>query len=210
MAMFSMKYNASGNYDSTAYSAMMNMAKPGEIWTTSQGNEVLILKNHGTLCSMLKLLENQPYHDDDCIEVVSRQLRYTNPCMVAYIFNQGLCEYIKSIPEEQYTQIMQTVADRLNVTIRVNKEEVPAPELDAMKARAESLYQAMEKMQVKHACELEKMDAMHKKDTAEITSLQQKVEELQARAPQADPAGAVYKQLYHELLDRIIAGGGTK
>lgn len=210
MAMFSMKYNASGNYDSTAYSAMMNMAKPGEIWTTSQGNEVLILKNHGTLCSMLKLLENQPYHDDDCIEVVSRQLRYTNPCMVAYIFNQGLCEYIKSIPEEQYTQIMQTVGDRLNVTIRVNKEEAPVPGLEEMKARAESLYQAMEKMQVKHACELEKMDEMHKKDTAEIMALQQKVEELKARAPQADPAGAVYKQLYHELLDRIIAGGGMK
>lgn len=210
MAMFSMKYNASGNYDGTAYSAMMNMAKPGEIWTTSQGNEVLILKNHGTLCSMLKLLENQPYHDDDCIEVVSRQLRYTNPCMVAYIFNQGLCEYIKSIPEEQYTQIMQTVGDRLNVTIRVNKEEAPVPGLEEMKARAESLYQAMEKMQVKHACELEKMDEMHKKDTAEIMALQQKVEELKARAPQADPAGAVYKQLYHELLDRIIAGGGMK
>lgn len=210
MAMFSMKYNASGNYDSTAYSAMMNMAKPGEIWTTSQGNEVLILKNHGTLCSMLKLLGNQPYHDDDCIEVVSRQLRYTNPCMVAYIFNQGLCEYIKSIPEEQYTQIMQTVGDRLNVTIRVNKEEAPVPGLEEMKARAESLYQAMEKMQVKHACELEKMDEMHKKDTAEIMALQQKVEELKARAPQADPAGAVYKQLYHELLDRIIAGGGMK
>lgn len=210
MAMFSMKYNASDNYDSTAYSAMMNMAKPGEIWTTSQGNEVLILKNHGTLCSMLKLLENQPYHDDDCIEVVSRQLRYTNPCMVAYIFNQGLCEYIKSIPEEQYTQIMQTVGDRLNVTIRVNKEEAPVPGLEEMKARAESLYQAMEKMQVKHACELEKMDEMHKKDTDEIMALQQKVDELKARAPQADPAGAVYKQLYHELLDRIIAGGGMK
>ena len=210
MAMFSMKYNASGNYDGTAYNAMMDMAKPGEIWTTSQGNEVLILKNHGTLCSMLKLLENKPCHDDDRIEGGSRQLRYTNPCMVAYIFNQGLCEYIKSIPEEQYTQIMQTIADRLNVTIRVNKEEAPAPELEAMKARAESLYQAMEKMQVKHACELEKMDAMHKKDTDEIVALKQKVEELKARAPQADPAGAVYKQLYHELLDRIIAGGGTK
>ena len=209
MAMFSMKYNASGNYDSTAYSAMMNMAKPGEIWTTSQGNEVLILKNHGTLCSMLKLLENQPYHDDDCIEVVSRQLRYTNPCMVAYIFNQGLCEYIKSIPEEQYTQIMQTVADRLNVTIRVNKEEVPAPELDAMKARAESLYQAMEKMQVKHACEMEQLEKALAESKERCGAYEKRMIEMDGRT-QADPAAAVYKQLYHELLDRIIAGGGTK
>ena len=209
MAMFSMKYNASGNYDSTAYSAMMDMAKPGEIWTTSQGNEVLILKNHGTLCSMLKLLENQPYHDDDCIEVVSRQLRYTNPCMVAYIFNQGLCEYIKSIPEEQYTQIMQTIADRLNVTIRVNKEEAPAPELEAMKARAESLYQAMEKMQVKHACEMEQLEKALAESKEKCGAYEKRMIEMDGRT-QADPAAAVYKQLYHELLDRIIAGGGTK
>ena len=209
MAMFSMKYNASGNYDGTAYNAMMDMAKPGEIWTTSQGNEVLILKNHGTLCSMLKLLENQPYHDDDCIEVVSRQLRYTNPCMVAYIFNQGLCEYIKSIPEEQYTQIMQTVADRLNVTIRVNKEEAPAPELEAMKARAESLYQAMEKMQVKHACEMERLEKALAESKEKCGAYEKRMIEMDGRT-QADPAAAVYKQLYHELLDRIIAGGGTK
>lgn len=210
MAMFSMKYNASGNYDGTAYSAMMDMAKPGEIWTSNIGKEFLVLKNHGTFCSVLNLKDEPPRNADECIEIISRQVRWTNTAMVGYLFNQTLCEYVKTIPEEEFVAIMDDVAARLGVTITVQKEETPAPELEAMKARAESLYQAMEKMQVKHACELEKMDEMHKKDTAEITSLQQKVEELQARAPQADPAGAVYKQLYHELLDRIIAGGGMK
>ena len=206
----SMKYNASGYYDPTAAKAFTNMAKPGEIWTSSQGNEFLILKNQGSFVNTLKLLDAPTMYDNETIEVVSRQLRYTNPCMVGYLFNQSLCEYVKTIPEEQYMEIIRTVSEKLSVTITVNKEETPSPELEAMKARAESLYQAMEKMQVKHACEVEKMDAMHKKDTDEIAALQQKVEELKAREQQADPAGAVYKQLYHELLDRIIAGGGMK
>ena len=210
MAMFSMKYNASGNYDGTAYNAMMNMAKPGEIWTSNIGKEFLILKNHGTFVSVLNLKDEQPHIMDGCIEVVSRQLRWTNPAMVGYLFNTTLGEYVKTLPADEFAAIMDDVSARLGVTITVQKEEVPAQEMEAMKARAESLYQAMEKMQVKHACELEKMDAMHKKDTDEIMALQQKVEELKARAPQADPAGAVYKQMYHELLDRIIAGGGTK
>lgn len=210
MAMFSMKYNASGNYDPTAYSGMMNAAKPGEIWTSNIGKEFLILKNHGTFCSVLNLKDEQPRVMDDCIEVISRQIRYTNTGMVGYLFNATLCEYVKTLPADEFTAIMDDVAARLGVTITVQKEELPAPEMEAMKVRAESLYQAMEKMQVKHACELEKMDAMHKKDTAEITALQQKVDELEARAPQADPAGAVYKQMYYELLDRIIAGGDTK
>lgn len=210
----SMKYNASGNYDPTAYSGIMNAAKPGEIWTTSQGNEVLILKNHGTLCSMLKLLENQPYHDDDCIEVVSRQLRFTNPCMVAYIFNQGLCQYVKSIPETQYTEIMQTVADRLNVTIRVSKEDVPDAKVEALQERCDALCEAMERMQAEHDDEVSRLNANLRyneesidKMVATIQNRDKTIAELKAAG---DPVGTVYKQLYHELLDRIIAGGGTK
>ena len=195
MAMFSMKYNASGNYDGTAYNAMMDMAKPGEIWTSNIGKEFLILKNHGTFCSVLNLKDEQPRNTDDCIEVISRQVRWTNTAMVGYLFNQTLCEYVKTIPEEEFTAIMEDVAARLGVTITLQKEEVPAPELEAMK--------------VKHACEMERMEKALAESKEKCDAYEKRMIEMNGRT-QADPAAAVYKQLYHELLDRIIAGGGTK
>lgn len=217
MTETSMKYNGSGYYDETPWKASMQMAKPGEIWTTSMGKEFLVLKNHGTMCSVLNLADTAPRNNAaGCVEIISRQVRYTRPEMVQYLFNQYLGEYVKTIPTEQYESIMQTLAEKLGVTITVQKTEAPAQELQEAQTRAESLYQAMEKMQVKHACEMERLEkALAESKEACGTAVlacseyEKRIKEMESR-PQADPAAGVYKQLYHELLDKIIAGGGLK
>ena len=212
----SMKYNGSGYYDETPWKASMQMAKPGEIWTSNTGKEFLILKNHGTLCSVLHLLDRAPRNSTDSIEVACKALRWTNPCMIVYLFNQSLGEYIETVATEQFEGIMQVVADRLGVKIAVQKVEAPAQELEEAQKRAETLYQAMEKMQVKHACEMERLEkALAESKEACGTAVlacseyEKRIMEMESR-PQVDPAAAVYKQLYHELLDKIIAGGGLK
>lgn len=212
----SMKYNGSGYYDETPYRAAMQMAKPGEIWTSTTGKEFLILKNHGTLRTVLHLLDRMPRNSTDSIEVTCKAQRWTNPDMLVYLFNQSLGEYVESIPTEEYEEIMQTVAEHLGVTITVQKAEAPAQELDEARKRADSLYHAMEKMQVKHACEMEKMEKalVESKEACGAAVLacsdyEKRIKEMEGRT-QADPAAAVYKQLYHELLDKIIAGGGLK
>lgn len=212
----SMKYNGSGYYDETPWKASMQMAKPGEIWTSNTGKEFLILKNHGTLCSVLHLLDRAPRNSTDSIEVACKALRWTNPCMIVYLFNQSLGEYIETVATEQFEGIMQVVADRLGVKIAVQKVEAPAQELEEAQKRAETLYQAMEKMQVKHACEMERLEkALAESKEACGTAVlacseyEKRIMEMESR-PQVDTAAAVYKQLYHELLDKIIAGGGLK
>ena len=190
----SMKYNGSGYYDSTAYSALMDMAKAGEIWTSNVGKEFLILKNHGTLCSVLNLKDVPPRDvNNECIEIISRQVRWTNPAMIGYLFNQDWGEYVKTLPADEFKAIINDVSQRLGVTIIVQTEEVPAAQVEALQERChetqercDALYEAMERMQIEHEDEVARLKAA------------------------GDPAGAVYKQLYHELLDRIIAGGGTK
>lgn len=71
--------NGSGYIDPTAAQAMKNMVYPGEIWTTATGKEVLILKDHGKVCTVLTLLDEEKA---GCIEVVSRAKRWCNPLFV--------------------------------------------------------------------------------------------------------------------------------
>ena len=78
MTNVSMKYNGSGYYDETPYKATMQMAKAGEIWTSDTGKEFLILKNHGTLCTVLHLLNRVPRNSTDSIEVLTEMPRWTN------------------------------------------------------------------------------------------------------------------------------------
>ena len=217
MTNVSMKYNGSGYYDETPYKATMQMAKPGEIWTSDTGKEFLILKNHGTLCTVLHLLNRVPRNSTDSIEVLTEMPRWTNPSMLIYLFNQSLGEYVETIAEDEFQDIMEIVGERLGVTITVQKVESDAtPELEEAKQRADSLYQAMEKMQVKHACEMDRLEKAlaESKDACGTAVLacgayEKRIKELESQ-PKGDPAMAVYKQLYHELLDKIIAGGGLK
>ena len=212
MTNVSMKYNGSGYYDETPYKATMQMAKAGEIWTSDTGKEFLILKNHGTLCTVLHLLNRVPRNSTDSIEVLTEMPRWTNPSMLIYLFNQSLGEYVETIAEDEFQDIMEIVGERLGVKITVQKVESDAtPELEEAKQRADSLYQAMEKMQVKHACEMERLEKALAEKKQECEDAKISMADMRDRMhTQEHPAVAVYKQLYHELLDKIIAGGGLK
>lgn len=140
MAEFGLNRNGSGYYDETAYKAFMGMAKAGDIWTTFDGREeVLILRNQGTLCNCLSLTDKAG--DARCIEIdlghppaqdrvlttladckqstalVGKAdlygLRYTNPSMVKYLFHQRLGKFVRKIPDGEFAQIMEAVWDAM-------------------------------------------------------------------------------------------------
>ena len=112
MADFGVKRNGSGYYDETAYKAFMGMAKAGDIWTANDGREeVLILKNQGTLCNCLSLTDKSM--DNRCIEIVSAGVMYTNPGMVKYVFNSRLGAFVQRLPASEFEKVMEAVADAL-------------------------------------------------------------------------------------------------
>lgn len=112
MAYFGMNRNGSGYFDSTAYKAIMGMAKAGDIWTVDNGREeVLILKNQGTFCNCLSLMDM--CRDDQCIEINSAGMMYTNPGMVKYVFNQRLGAYVQRLPDDEFQKVREAVAETL-------------------------------------------------------------------------------------------------
>lgn len=112
MADFGLNRNGSGYYDETAYKAIMGMAKAGDIWTTNDGREeVLILKNQGTFCNCLSMTDKR--NDPQCIEIVSACTMYTNPGMVKYLFNSRLGTFVQRLPEDEFAKVIGAVEDVL-------------------------------------------------------------------------------------------------
>lgn len=121
MTEFKMSRNGSGVYDETAYKALNEMAKDGEIWTYSNGGagsterEALVIKNHGTLCTVLVLMdENKSNH---CIEIRSNTVKYTDPRMMQYMFNDRFGKFVKRLPDDDFNAVLDEIEDALEVNV---------------------------------------------------------------------------------------------
>lgn len=100
--------NGSGYVDPTAAQAIRNMVCPGEIWSTTLGKEVLILKDNGVVCTVLILQEEEKA---GCIEVVSRSKRWCNPLFVMFVTRQNIGGFVKRLHSEDFADIWARVAE---------------------------------------------------------------------------------------------------
>ena len=145
-----MNRNGSGVYDGTAYKAMMGAPKPGEIWMHRNGStekEVLVIQNHGTVCTILTLVDEAK--DNRSIQIESRALKYATPYMLQYAFNQSFGEFIKELSDKKFDEVLDAVEDALDLNInRPDAEEVNAAvevlenkvkELEALLAKAQGV-----------------------------------------------------------------------
>ncbi|MBO5957518.1 MAG: hypothetical protein J6Q39_08185 [Bacteroidales bacterium] len=120
MVDFKMSRNGSGYYDETAYRAINEMAKPGEIWSYLTNNgfrkDVLIIKNHGTFCSALSLVDED---SSESIEVrgLNNFSKYTDPRMVQYIYNSNLAQRIALVDIEEFDEILKFISNALSLSM---------------------------------------------------------------------------------------------
>lgn len=131
MSEFKMSRNGSGYYDETAYNGMNQMPQAGEVWTyTNNGSirqrEILIIKNHGTFCTALNLLDEEK---DGCIAVTGHAgfERYTDTRMIQYIYNTNVGRCITELPKEEFEAILHEISLDLGFG---ETEKANAPEHD--------------------------------------------------------------------------------
>jgi len=141
---FKMNRNGAGYYDETAYKAFRDMAKPGEIWTASvsgREREVLVIKNHGTHCNVLALL-------DECkakhlVEITSKSLKYTEPRMLQYLFNDNLTSYVKALSAEEFNKILDEIEEALELNIYRPDAQDAKDELEAAQNKIKHLEEQL-------------------------------------------------------------------
>ena len=141
MAEFGLNRNGSGYYDETAFKAFMDIAKPGDIWTTQYGQStVLILRNQGTFCNCLTLL-NQ-YKHSRMMEVNGNMTYYTDPAMIHYLFNEKLGRFVQQLPEAEFAAVMEAVEGVMGFgrkAVEVDKRKVVHDLLDMILDKAGGL-----------------------------------------------------------------------
>ena len=110
MADFGLNRNGSGYYDETAYKVFMGIAKSGDIWTTGNGQSVvLILRNQGTLCNVLTLLDTHKH--SKMMEINGMETYYTDPSMIHYLFNERLGQFVQRLPEDEFAKVREAVEE---------------------------------------------------------------------------------------------------
>lgn len=168
--------NASGYYDETAYKAITNLAKAGEVWTHKlTGESLLVLNSNGRVCNCLKLLNIEK--GGDCIEVVcGADVKYTGPTMVMYVFGNLLAQYTKTVPADNFGDVQKAVKKALGLSGMAGKENVQADKAKALQAECEAVRHDLDELMIAHS------------------ALREEVAELRP-----------YKRMYDELLDKLLA-----
>ena len=141
---YSINRNGSGYYDPTAYKAIKNYMRNGEnsmklykgdiveIETnTGLTKEAVILSVHSKFSTILILTENEslPY------SVNCKGLRFTDPGMIQYVFNDNVKELIRSMKQDEIDYLLQEVVDGLGYEAQKND----IPEGDSIEVFSEEL-----------------------------------------------------------------------
>lgn len=196
--------NGSVYYDETAYKAMSSGANPGEIWKRDDGRIFVILAREGKRISTL-LLTNKEF--DGAIKVNAMVPMYTKPIMVGCGFDSQMVEYIKKVPDEEMLSIRRAVSTALWMDEPTNLPEPKKCQDEERKrleekcaclaAENEDLKQGYIDLNRKNN-ELRSVIAEKEK---KCQAIEEQLPEMKEKLCKAD----IYREMYRELLDRIIA-----
>lgn len=128
------KRNAEGYVDPTAYEALKNMHKAGEIWTF-RNKKMLIIKNNGRVCNTLALLDSSEEAGD--IEVGNGY--YTNPAMVQYVYTDTLDRFVERLSKTEFGLTLKAVGDALGVEV-FNESNGQAQNEELVKLKIQHKY----------------------------------------------------------------------
>ena len=183
MAEFNPRKNGEGYEDPTAYNGINGRAKGGEIYQYNE-YEVLILRNQGAFSTVLRLVE---FESPGSIPVDGSGIKYTNPAMLNYCYNDKLGRRINVLEDADYDRVMSSVYDALGGC----PSPAPVPEQQSMSNAA--IVQRL----------TDKVEALE-----EINSriAREKVESEQAAAISRMKV-EVLEQMYDGLLDRFLSKG---
>lgn len=135
------KHNAEGYSDPTAYMALNNVQKGehmgienriGEIWEFKNNNNTrnantvgLIIADDGNVITFLGLVEEQ--NSKHNLEIKCRGMMYGSSRMIGYKFVQSLENYVRTVTDEEFEEIMDKVAESLNIESKVVEKEAFIP-----------------------------------------------------------------------------------
>lgn len=126
--------NQEGYMDTTPYEAIKNVMKGGNDMEIYGGDifkarlngggekEFVLLAVHNKFSTVLMLSDNESLP----VSVIGSSMKYTDPGQIQYIYNDNLVEFIRSMKQKEYDELMRAVADGLGIKQKPQEaKEIP-------------------------------------------------------------------------------------
>ncbi|MCC8157255.1 MAG: hypothetical protein LIO54_08270 [Oscillospiraceae bacterium] len=101
----------------------------GDIWTLQKQSgaicEVLILAKHDRYATILTLTDREP--PENPVKVNSKCTMYTDAGKIGYAFYDALCDFVKAVPDGEFSKIMNKVAAALGIDAAKTPTTAPEP-----------------------------------------------------------------------------------
>ena len=193
-----LKRNASGYYDEPCYKDVTAPPKAGEIWThATSGAYMLVMASFNGVCSTLRLTD---VGREGCITVMCKTPMYATPIMIGYCFENMLSQFVKSVKGDEFMTVKTAVAKALGIPMTVfNHDQIIQleekvrnlkDENDGLKKSCQDVFKENESIR---AC-LDARNLADKDVDDAIAEMNQEIIRLN-----------IYKEMYMELLDKLIS-----
>lgn len=199
--------NGSGINDYTAYKAIMNTEKgankmeieKGEIYEVKRNDgkfmHVVILAVHEQVSSILPLTDEI---FENSVKVVCQGEKYTDVHRIQYVFNSNIRRFIRKLTDEEFTGIMDKVAEGLGVS-----RYVAAPVSDGMEKDVEFYEDKIKALEEEKNCLEDKVNSVQL-DLKTIESERDSVIFDLARMKTAEKERNMYKEMYENVMELLV------
>lgn len=175
--------NGSGYVDLTAYKAIKNadggvIMNKGEIWTIKHGKYTrmaVVLAVHERVCNVLVLNDEKSSEND--FEVIAKGVKYTDPCMISYAFNDNFLEFVKCMKDHEFETLTDIVRGELgfNALYRTDYpilNEEAQKEIDDLKMKLEGAERMLDEVTAKYENEKSICDGLQRELAETATELE--------------------------------------
>ena len=194
--MDELKRNGSGYYDPTAFKALKKIeraekemeVKKGEIWEVEFGSNlrtVLVIAAHGSYSTILTFCDEP--RERRTVQLNAQGMKYTEPGMLTYKFNDGFNRFIRLATEEEFADIIGQVECALGLDLNA-----PIPLEVYESNEIKRLQMEVEDLKAKNL-KLEKGNTHFASMATDTNTTILKTER------------DLYKSQYESLLERVIA-----
>ena len=130
-----LKRNASGYKDETAYKGIMQAPKPGEVWRHTNNNglkkDILVIKNHGIFCTAIALVEAET--EGSFAILIDGTFKYSDPRMIQYCYNSNFGKFHCALDKDDFACIVEQIKDAIFPEVEQKKPLIgfaqPEPEI---------------------------------------------------------------------------------
>ena len=197
-----LKRNASGYYDEPCYQTVTAPPKPGEIWThKTSGAYMLVVSSLNGVYSTMRLTDVER---EGSVKVMCKTPMYATPIMLGYCFENMLADFVKAVKGDEFKEVRKAVAKALGV---YDPSPLPSENTDIvqkMHERVQALTDENEGLKQSYKDVFKENEKLHldlkARDMAE-KAVNDTFSEMSAKLDKAN----VYKEMYLELLDKLIS-----